>query len=207
MTLEELLHKYLNDELSAEELSLFREAVRRPENREELDRLLSAWINHELPNAEPEQIDVESLYAELTQSRGIPVGSEPEPSRPRHLFIRFTGIAAAGIGLVAGIFLFYHRKADQPVATAPSFIKPAPIFPAGNKAVLTLADGHRIVLDSAADGKLASQGAMQVIKTGNGQLAYQRAGDAGTATPATVASTATASLLYNEIATPRGGFY
>src|SRR6202012_4015591 len=72
------------------------------------------------------------------------------------------------------------------------------IVPAGNKAVLTLADGSHIVLDSAADGRLASQGNMQVIKIAGGQLAYR---------PPAAMADAGAPLLYNEIVTPRGGFY
>jgi ferric-dicitrate binding protein FerR (iron transport regulator) len=51
-------------------------------------------------------------------------------------------------------------------------------------------------LDSAANGMLATQGASQVIKQDNGQLAYTSDKQAHTA-----------ALLYNTLSTPRGGQY
>ena len=70
------------------------------------------------------------------------------------------------------------------------------VVPGGNKAVLTLADGSSIVLDSASDGTLSQQGNTKVIKLAGGRLAYQA-----------VHSTADAGPLYNIISTPRGGQY
>lgn len=69
------------------------------------------------------------------------------------------------------------------------------VLPGGNKAVLILADGTSIVLDSASDGTIASQGATKVVKLGSGQLVYNSS-DAG---PAFVS--------YNTLTTPRGGQY
>ncbi|MCK7558397.1 hypothetical protein MKQ70_26725 [Chitinophaga sedimenti] len=70
------------------------------------------------------------------------------------------------------------------------------ITPGGNKATLILGDGTAITLDSAANGALGRQGNMQVVKTGNGQLAYQSAGQS-----------VRAEILFNTIVTPRGGKY
>ncbi|MEO6000379.1 MAG: FecR family protein [Chitinophagaceae bacterium] len=64
--------------------------------------------------------------------------------------------------------------------------------PGGNKAVLTLADGSTIVLDEARNGTLAQQGKTQVLKF-DGKLAYNNA------------KTGVEEILYNTIATPRGG--
>src|SRR5690606_13836515 len=46
------------------------------------------------------------------------------------------------------------------------------IPPGGNKAVLTLADGTAIVLDSATNGTISQQGNINVQKLDNGLLAY-----------------------------------
>jgi Fe2+-dicitrate sensor, membrane component len=67
------------------------------------------------------------------------------------------------------------------------------IAPGGNKAMLTLANGSVIVLDSAANGTIGAQGQARVIKL-DGQLKYESAGQ----------STA---LQYNTVATPKGGQY
>jgi transmembrane sensor len=65
--------------------------------------------------------------------------------------------------------------------------------PGSNKAILKLADGKTIVLDSAAKGLLAKQGGSEVQKTDSGQLTYtaQEKGE----------------LAYNTLTTPRGGQY
>ena len=68
--------------------------------------------------------------------------------------------------------------------------------PASDKAILTLANGTRIVLDNAANGNLAQQGNTRVVKLAGGQLAYQ----AGATDPQ-------APPVYNEMTTPRGGYY
>jgi ferric-dicitrate binding protein FerR (iron transport regulator) len=97
------------------------------------------------------------------------------------------------------------------------------IVPGGNKAVLTLADGSTIVLDSAKDGTLAQQGNAKVVKIDAGMLAYngKMKGEAGAMKGgvsamkerATATNGGTSALqrgdgmMYNTIATPYGGQY
>jgi ferric-dicitrate binding protein FerR (iron transport regulator) len=71
--------------------------------------------------------------------------------------------------------------------------RPDPL-PGGSKATLTLANGATVVLDSAGNDAIPSQGATRVIKV-NGQLKYE-AGQAETA-----------AVVYNTLTTPRGGQY
>jgi len=68
-------------------------------------------------------------------------------------------------------------------------------LPGGDKAMLTLADGSQIVLDSAGNGILAQQGNTKIIKQQDGQLIYNPAGEG------------TGEIAYNTLATPRGGQY
>lgn len=105
--------------------------------------------------------------------------------------------AAAGIALTiaAGSYLLTRPTAPALPAVAQQTEQPA-ITPGGNKATLILGDGTAITLDSAANGALGRQGNMQVVKTGNGQLAYQSAGQS-----------VHAEILFNTIVTPRGGKY
>lgn len=68
------------------------------------------------------------------------------------------------------------------------------VQPGSDKAILTLADGSTIVLESASNGALTQQGGTKVVKI-NGKLDYN-------------ASDALANqVLYNTISTPRGGQY
>lgn len=78
----------------------------------------------------------------------------------------------------------------------PTFVQQKPILPGGNKAVLTLADGSRLVLDSAQDGAISRQGSVTVIKLDDGKLQYKGDEDENNT-----------ALTYNTISTPRGGQY
>ena len=104
--------------------------------------------------------------------------------------------AAAAVLLLGG-FLTY-RFAFQEPNKSPIVNKTIPekndVAPGGNKAVLTLADGSTIILDSASNGNLAEQGNTKVIKLDDGQLAYNNAGIGS-------------EVVYNTVSTPRGGQY
>ena len=67
------------------------------------------------------------------------------------------------------------------------------VAPGGNKAVLTLANGRQIFLDSAHTGMLAQQGNAQIVKTDSGRLEY------------TIVQGKPAGIVYNTLMTPRGG--
>lgn len=69
------------------------------------------------------------------------------------------------------------------------------VAPGGNKAILTLADGSAIVLDSAHNGMVIQEGNAKIIKLSDGNIAYQK----GNSEESTV--------HYNKITTPRGGQY
>jgi transmembrane sensor len=204
--LEALLRKYLDDESSPGELRLLRELSLQKENQAELDRLLALWIDREFPFPQQEDIDIDTLYLELTRNKDIPMGVEQaELVRSGRRVLLSCVSAAACVLLAAGLFLLMRPSRSTISSITQTVVVPAAaIGPAGGKAVLTLADGQRIVLDSAANGKLASQGAIQVIKLGSGQLAYRPAkGGDGVIVKAGLSD----PLPYDEIATPRGGFY
>jgi transmembrane sensor len=67
------------------------------------------------------------------------------------------------------------------------------ILPGGNKATLTLSDGTVIPLSDVADGGIASQGNMTVVKL-DGMVQYQPKGESN-------------EMVYNTIQTPKGGKY
>ena len=194
MTLEELFRKYTANTIIPAELSLLREMVNKEENRAELNRLLAQAIEKEFPVKVPEEFDSEAMYAELTQRWDIPVATPP-PHHTRVRLMVLLSAVAAGVLVLAGVYLFRHQAGALPSPVAKA---PAVIMPAGTKATLTLANGSRIVLDSAANGSLAQQGGTKVIKLDDGRLAYQ-----GGVSVAGGEDTE----LYNEISTPRGGFY
>lgn len=97
--------------------------------------------------------------------------------------------AAAVLALVAGGFLWLSRP-DAPLKPAAVTEKRA-IVPGREGAVLTLADGSEVVLDSLSNGTIAQQHGAQLVLD-NAQLSYQPEDD-GSGKP-----------VYNTITTPRG---
>jgi transmembrane sensor len=118
----------------------------------------------------------------------------PAPRRIPLLFRRLTAAAAILLLLAAGwIFFSPSRTPPAPIAQAERFRND--IAPGHNTAILSLDGGQKILLDSAHNGAIASQGNTLISKTGNGELAYNNVKG-----PAT-------GIVYNTLTTPRGGQY
>ncbi|HVU56555.1 MAG TPA: FecR family protein, partial [Puia sp.] len=110
---------------------------------------------------------------------------------------RMAGVAALLLLVLASGYLLWGyfsgigKTGGAPMAKAVIH----DVAPGGNRAILTLADGKTIVLDSAANGKLAQLGDVKVVKMQDGRLGYEGAG-------ATVDE-----VRYNTVSTPYGGKY
>ena len=125
---------------------------------------------------------------------------------PARRIFPFRQIAAAVLLLLAGgtgLFIWFNKRQQaMALQTSPESRFKNDIAPGGNKAILTLANGHTILLDSSSNGTLARQGNTSIVKLNSGQLAYQPASDQQTDYPS-----AAAALSYNTLSTPRGGQY
>ena len=99
-------------------------------------------------------------------------------------------LAAAAVILVtlsAGAFFYYAAQNSVELAQD--------IAPGGNKAILTLANGEKIILTDAKNGELSAHGGGVVTKLADGKIVYTvKPGKSGNATP-------------NSIETPKGGQY
>jgi transmembrane sensor len=107
--------------------------------------------------------------------------------------VRLTAIAASLLLLVTfGIVLNYLLKKQLPPITVT-----APIVPGREQAVLTLANGQKIILDVQKAGTIFSQHGVSVSKNDGGQLVYT----------ISAPQEAAGNTAYNSIETPRGGRY
>ena len=136
------------------------------------------------------QIIVPDIEAADSQSTSIRIAAH------RVHFLRKWGWAAAVILLfgTAAVFRTLIKKTEQPLAGGDKRLQ-TDITAGGSKAVLTLADGSAIVLDSAARGQVAMQGNTRIIKDANGKVAYD------------LKDASTGSVLMNSLSTPKGGQY
>lgn len=118
---------------------------------------------------------------------------KPEAVRPVHRvhFMRRWGWAAAVLLLAAGIGGGLLLKNRQPSSTMAKETVKADIAPGRPGAVLTLADGTQVELDSMGNGIIATQQGADV-RLNNGQVQYDDT------------APGTGKMVYNTMTTPRG---
>ena len=97
--------------------------------------------------------------------------------------------------IISGLWFFTGRQGMKKGVIATTKVED--IAPGGNKAILTLADGSKVILDAANNGAITKQGNVTVIKLNDGQLAYQ----------SSTLNGQSSTVEYNTITTPRGGQY
>lgn len=115
----------------------------------------------------------------------------PEPARKASIHpLRWAAAAAVVLLVGAGAWLVRDRRGHA--SAPPAIAIHAPDIPPGtNKAILTLAGGRQVVLDSTGNGPIAQQGSVRIVNR-NGHLVYEGTTDA---------------VFLNKVATPRGGQY
>lgn len=110
---------------------------------------------------------------------------EEEPPKVVPMFKRFRWAAAAVFILLAGLGYFIWNNGDQQKANE---ILAEAIAPGKDGAKLKLSDGRVVMIDSLADGLIATDGNVQVYKE-NGEIVYKGKAD---------------EVIYNEIVTDKG---
>ncbi|RFS24977.1 FecR family protein [Chitinophaga silvatica] len=165
-------------------------------SRDELLRLSSLV---ETGDYEPEikSAILDSLYSEVPQS-GLWTNQKSEaalqhilssPHR-RLIPIRTWHIAAAIAGVL--IAAAFYLKFNPPASPAPKAVA-LNFAPGSNKAMLVLADGKTIPLDSINQGTVAQQGDASIFNSGE-ELSYKATGNNN-------------QVVFNTVVTPRGGQY
>lgn len=149
---------------------------------------------------EDSEIDFNQIEAELRtrtlNHAGLNHGEINQHSvktKRRKLWPRIA--AAASIILIAGMGLLYFVNESGTSNSGLNLAKHNDIAPGSNKAILTLANGQKIVLADAKNGELANEDDAVIRKTADGELMYN-------------GKTANANeSVFNTISTPRGGQY
>ena len=200
--IENLFQKYLDNKCTADEIRTLLKHFDAGENEDLLRSLIreqSDVINGaSLISDETSKQLLDVFFSKI--KNGIAAGHKTRqiPVVPFYSNRWFRASAAAVLIFMVSTTAFYflHQKNKRLVAQNETNIQPAKdIQPGTNNAVLTLDNGTTIVLDSAANGTLAHQGNMKVLKT-NGQIAYEKGGGNINTKP-----------VYNTITTANGNEY
>jgi len=113
------------------------------------------------------------------------------------IFISISAAAAIIILNIIGLDFWTEKLTPPPVQIASEKVEPI-LSPGGNKAVLTLANGQRIILDSIKNGIVEKNESFEINKTEDGQLVYH-------AFDRNYKNASNGD--FNIISTPRGGEY
>jgi len=193
INIEDLIIKYLQGTISqAEEQELNSWIQASGENQALFDQLTDT----KSVNAGLEKIyayDEEKGWEKIVAlAPHYDAGNEVQTGKVRKLWR--PAVAAASIILCLGIggYLWLSRPSKTSPAAPPD--RPACVdvkAPDKNRAAITLSNGNIVYLDSTANGTLAQQAGVSVVKLADGQLAY-------------TAGAASHTLEYNTLYNPRG---
>ena len=159
----EILTKYQNATCSDEELKLLDEWYHQL-------NISNQTINNQPTNDNEVVIFTDSMLKEFREKVGQGVKIIPFYRQPI-----FRMVTAASVLFV--IFLgtyFYVTKPSSKTLVNQSIVKKDVIAPSSSKATITLSNGQIVELDAIGSGTLvASQGAVNVMKTEDGQIVYR----------------------------------
>lgn len=156
---QKLVYKYLQGKATPEEKAFIEKYYQHFDRRERITASMSAREKEALENRL-----LQKITGSIKEREAIPLH--------KRYFFR---AAAAAILLLGGIgsYLLFVRPPSKPEQTvsipAANDVKP----PGTNRAVITLANGQTIYLDSAANGSLTTQENVQLVKLADGQIAYR----------------------------------
>jgi len=187
-----LFEKYLNGTCTQtewEELLILIDGLTREEFELLNTPLQQLWHQAgtgELPSRS-KTADRERIYTNIVNSDQVPEATV------RSIKWRTWAAAAVltGVFITVGIYYKYNLKPQQTIVKS---IAPEKIKPGINKAILTLANGKQVVLDSAANGARYQQGKAIALNQ-NGALSYN------------ITSDEKAAPGYNDVTTARANEY
>ena len=179
-----LLSRYLSNEAGPEEIREMLQWLRENEHNEAL--LQEAW--QQQPSLAP-AADLRRMWMNIEAST-LPVD---QPVRRVHFLHRNWRAVAAVLLLLAGsaYLLVSNSRSSGAGPTAAASLTTNDVSPGKSGAILTLADGTHMSLDSAGNGIIASQKGAQILLK-NGQLEYDETGKAS------------GEIAYNTMTTPKG---
>lgn len=194
--LEYLFNSYVDEKCSPEEEKELMELIAKSENEPLVQKLLGELIENTGSEIRMDEGASDVMLRSILQKDNAKVVPLIHKKANHNLWFR---VAAAAVVLLfisgASYWILNKENKDQSTSTLVSSQKPSEILPGGNHAVLKMADGTTIVLDSLQNGKIQNGNA--TINKQKGLLVYDALKREKPGTP----------ISYNTLTTPRGGQY
>ena len=185
---------------------LFRQYLQKRLTDAEETELFQLWLDPFLESRRTQLLD--DLYDGLPEDKDMPAAEIERvfqqivkkqtlvhrlPVKKGGLMWSRVAVAASVLLLVGlGAYFFLFNKEKQPQETVQASLPNDIGAPKTNRAMITLANGQTIYLDSAANGSLTVQGTVKLVKLEDGKIAYESTG------------ASSAEVSYNTLFNPRG---
>jgi len=201
---EELVHKYIAGTITEEESFELKILLDQERYASELDRIFQESYLQSADTTSYWSDNYRQVFInKLMHKAGMETSDSSEKQAPvyrmrsrQSAWLKYAAavILVLGIGTLAYVWKTNEQETPALVDANKSSQK-TDVAPGKEKAVLELADGRKIHLDNAANGQLAEQGGVEVVKLANGQIAYH------------VKALKNKQVMWNTMSTPRGGQY
>jgi ferric-dicitrate binding protein FerR (iron transport regulator) len=196
----ELIDKYLTGKASKEETDRFFYLLEQPEYQDEFHAVLEEQYRQGLFDTEPNE-----KLRQLIQARLHASIQKETPEKQKAVVRRmpWKWVAAASIILViaaavVGILTNNHQGTTTEQVAKTNDV-PAP---KETRAVITLADGRKVYLDSAGNGTLAQENNVNIIRNKEGEILYMSPAGGGRLND--VPNDKRPGVVYNTLFNPRG---
>lgn len=195
-----LFEKLLDKECSEAEVRRIVAVLANSDENSIYDDLILAQLTRKVNDADlptSVKLNLNARLQHILHAEINPLPARPGAKRIHFPIFRYLAIAASLIAVLTVAYLFKDSKKavknksiNQQVAQD--------IAPGKDEAVLTLADGRKILLTDKKNGELARAAGISINKAADGKLVYTiDSKNAGSG----------AADMYNTITTPRGGQY
>lgn len=183
--IEKLIAKFLKNELSVIEANVLKRWMELPENKQFLQNEIKLY---HLVNAYCETFDVEQAY-----QQHLSILTKPEDVTPvRSLWPKYAAAAAILAVLTIGFYFGRNSVVESPQESLT--ITESVIEPGTDKAILTLANGKKVVLD-ASQSLINLDAHHQIFSDSSGVISYENM------------ELNASQASYNTIEIPKGGIY
>ena len=189
----QLLTRFFTGSLSIEEKETLADWVER-QDEEELQQLVEKSWNEFEPGATIPKDKANDLLQAILSRAKASEKTKVISLQPRRTW-RYVAVAASiifALGIVS--YFIINNKTTKPPQIVATVVSNDVKAPNASKAIITLANGQQLILDSAGNGTLAMQGNISVVKKEDGQLVYETSNNSSKST----------EISYNTLTNPRG---
>lgn len=170
--IDELIIKFLNGSLESSEHNVLDDWINASDTNKNLFENLTdkEWVANELEKVY--EFDENAGWETISTS----LNPKMKDRRIKSYWFKWAAAAVILIAFGGGYWSYmrngFHEQLARNMSQEERFGKNIKA-PESNKAILTLADGSKIVLEDSSNGKLVTEGDVEVSKTEDGQIIYK----------------------------------